>query len=274
LFSLQKIIVSSFVVFLSVKGFAGDPYTLSAGARQTGMAQVCIMNNDFWSSFHNQAGLAFNKTFSFGLNYENRFCIKELGTRSAAMTICEGSVSTGAVYSHFGYSDFRRQMTGLACGMPISKIIAAGVQIDYFSERTTGEYNNNQMLTCEAGIIVTASENVNIGVHVFNPIPNSVRKSDMPTGLNAGAGIHLSKELFAGLETEMSTGHNLVIRAGFEYEAVKKFMVRGGFSTENNSLCFGFGHLVGPVMIDFGFATHEQLGITSSVSVIFKINEK
>ena len=274
MFSLQKIIVSSFVVFLSVNGFAGDPYNLSAGARQTGMAQVCIMNNDLWSSFHNQANLAYNKSFSFGFNYDSRFDIKELGTRSAAITLREGRVSLGAVYSHFGYTDFRRQMTGLACGIPLSNILAAGVQIDYFAERTTGEYNDHQMLTCEAGIILKASGNVKIGVHVFNPLPNSIRKSDMPTGLKAGAGVKLSKELFAGVETEMSTGQNIVLRTGFEYEVAKKIMIRGGFCNENNSFCFGMGYLVGHAMIDFGFATHEQLGITSSVSMIFKINEK
>ena len=274
MFSLQKIIVPLFVVFLSVNGFAGDPYNLSAGARQTGMAQICVMNNDLWSSFHNQAGLAFNKSFSFGFNYDDRFNIKELGTRSVAIAFSLGRVSFGAVYSHFGYSDFRRQFTGLACGMPLSNILSAGVQVDYFNERTSGEYNDHQMLTCEIGAILKVSEDVKIGVHVFNPLPNSTRKSDMPTRLRAGGGVKLSKELFAGVETEMSTGYLLVLRTGFEYEVAKRFMVRGGFSTENNSFSFGFGYQTGPATIDFGFATHEQLGITSSVSMIFKINEK
>lgn len=256
---------------MSVKSFAGDPFRLMAGAKQAGMAYVCVMNNDLWSSFHNQAGLALNKSFSFGFNYENRFSIKELGTRTAGVTIPAGRVSLGMVYSHFGYSDFRRQMIGLACGMPLSHNIVAGIQIDYFSEMTTGEYNNYQMITCEAGIIVTASENVKIGMHVFNPVPNSIRKSDMPTGLRVGAGVNLSKGLFAGVETEMSTGHKLVMRTGFEYEAAKKFLVRGGFSTENSSFCFGVGYRDGPAMIDFGFSTHEKLGITSSVSIIFEM---
>lgn len=274
MFSLQKIIVSSCVVFLSVKGFAGDPFRIMAGARQSGMAHVCVMNIDLWSSFYNQASLALNKSFSFGFNYENRFSIKELGTRTAGVTIPAGRVSLGAVYSHFGYSDFRRQMIGLACGMPLSNNTVAGVQIDYFSEKTTGEYNNNQMITCEAGIIITASENVKIGMHVFNPVPNSIRKSDMSTGLRVGAGVNLSKWLFAGVETEMSTGHKLVMRTGFEYEVANKFLVRGGFSTENSSFCFGVGYRDGPVIIDFGFSTHDRLGITSSVSVIFTIKDK
>jgi hypothetical protein len=274
LFSLQQIIVSTFVFFLSCNAFAGDPFSITAGARQAGMANVCVMNRDLWSSFHNQAGLSFNKSLTIGFNYENRFSINELGTRSAAVIIPAGKVSLGGIYSYFGYSDFRRQMTGISCGMSLSENIAAGVQIDWFSERTSGEYNNNQMLTCEAGIIITVNENVKLGMHVFNPLPNSIRKSDMPATLKVGAGVNLSKSLFAGAETVMSTGHKLTIRTGFEYEAGKNLMLRGGFSTENNSFCFGMGYKTKPAVIDFSFATHERLGITSSVSIIFSINNK
>ena len=138
------------------------------------------MKNGFWSSFHNQALLAHNNSFSFGFNYENRFSIKELGTRSAGMTIPAGKASLGVVYSHFGYTDFKREMTGLACGMKLSDKISAGVQVDYFSERTSGEYSNNQFVTCETGLLITPSENIRIGIHLFNPVPNSIRKTFMP----------------------------------------------------------------------------------------------
>jgi len=274
LFSLLKIIVSVCVLFLSVEGFAGDPFRFTAGARQSGMAYVCVMNNDLWSSFHNQAGLAYNKSLSFGFNYNNRFSISELSTRSAGVTIPAGRASVGAIYSHFGYNDFSRQAFGVACGMPLSDIVAGGVQIGWYYERSKGEYNDNQMLIPEAGIIVTASENVKIGVHVFNPVPNSLRKTDIPTRLRTGAGIALSKELFAGVEAEMSTGDKLILRTGFEYAAAKKLLVRGGFSTESSSFSFGIGYRAGEALIDFAFSTHERLGITSSLSIVFEIKYK
>ena len=88
---------------------------LHAGAGEAGMGYVCVMKYGFWSSFHNQALLANNNSFSFGINYENRFSIKELGTRSAGLIIPAGKASLGAVYSHFGYSDFKSEIdrTGL-----------------------------------------------------------------------------------------------------------------------------------------------------------------
>lgn len=235
------------------------------------MGSFCITRKGFWSSFHNQAILPYNNSLSAGINYGNRFGISELGTRTAGIIIPAGKSSLGLVYSHFGYPDFRREMGGVACGMVLSDKISAGVQIDYFSERTSGEYDNNQAITFEAGLLIIPSENVSVGIHVFNPVPNSIRKSFLPSSLSAGAGIELSKVLHAGAEVEMSTGERLILRTGFEYEAFKKFWLRGGFSTENTSFSLGLGYLFKSINIDLGFATHEKLGVTSSVSIIFKI---
>jgi hypothetical protein len=235
------------------------------------MGYVCAMKNGFWTSFQNQALLANHNSFSFGFNYESRFSIKELGTRSAGIIFPAGKASLGAVYSHFGYNDFKRDLAGLACGIKLSDKISAGIQVDYFSERTSGEYKNYQSVTFETGVQIIPSENITIGVHLFNPVPNSLRKTFLPTTLRVGAGTYLNNLFFAGIEAEMSSGSNLIIRTGFEYEAAKKFLIRGGFSTNNSSFSFGLGYLTRIAQLDIGFLTHDKLGLTSSVSLIFKI---
>ncbi|MDQ1332243.1 MAG: hypothetical protein QG576_277 [Bacteroidota bacterium] len=236
------------------------------------MGSFCITSNSFWSSFKNQALLGNNNSFSAGVNYENRFGISELGTRTAGMIIPVSQTSLGIVYSHFGYPDFKREMGGISCGMALSDMISAGVQVDYFSEKTSGEYDVKNTLTYEAGLLIIMSEKVRMGVHIFNPVPNSLRRSFLPSSLSAGAGIELSKVLYAGVETEISSGERLILRTGFEYEAFKKFWLRGGFSSENTSFTFGIGYIFKSIKLDLGFATHEKLGVTSSVSLIFKIH--
>ena len=270
--SLLKISVSSLLIFTSLISSGGDPYRLSAGAAETGTGLVCITHDSFWSSFHNQAILPHYNSLTTGFNYENRFGIKELGTRTAGLIIPAGKASLGAIYSHFGYSDFARDFAGLGCGLKLSEKISAGIQIDYFSVRTSGEYNNVQSLTCEAGLLIKISATTGFGIHLFNPVPNSLRKSYLPSTIRVGAGTSLNKLLFAGLEAEMSSGSMLILRTGFEYEAAKNFWLRGGFSTENNSFSLGLGFLAKIVQIDIGFRTHEKLGITSSASLIFKIH--
>jgi hypothetical protein len=269
--SLLKISVSVLLIFFSLTALGGDPYRLSAGAGEAGTEYVCIMKNSFWSSFHNQATLGYNSSFTLGFNYENRFNISELGTRSLGLVIPAGKASLGAIYSHFGYADFNRDMIGFACGMRLANKISAGIQVDYLAERTSGEYDNNQSVTCEAGLMIVPSEDIRIGIHIFNPVPNSLRKIFMPMSLRIGAGTYLNKSLFTGVEAEMYSGSRLIIKTGFEYEVARKFWLRGGFSTDNNSFSFGLGWLIKIAQMDVGFVTHEKLGITSSVSLIFKI---
>jgi hypothetical protein len=270
--SLLKISVSALFIFSSLSASGDDRYRFSSGAPEVGMGNVCITNRGFWSSFSNQASLGYNKTFSFGLNYSNKFGIGELSTRSAAIIVPAGKASIGVLYSGFGYADYKRGSTGLACGMQLSDKLSAGVQADYFSERSAGEYNNNQFITFETGLIYQPSETVKIGVHLFNPLPNSIRKTYLPATIRIGAGTDLNKLLFAGVEAEMSSGNQIIFKSGFEYEVAKKTWFRGGFSTNNSSFSFGMGYFPGFAQLDLGFATHEKLGVTSSVSLVFKIH--
>jgi hypothetical protein len=244
---------------------------MPAGAAQAGMAYVCVMKNDFWSAFHNQAALSASTKLSFGASYENRFGIPELGTCTSAITLPAGKAVVGAIYSHFGYRDFRRQMAGVACGMALSETVSAGVQIDYFSEKTYGEYSNMQAVTFEAGLQASINKNVKIGIHLFNPVPGSLRKREMVSGLTAGAGVILGKGLFAGMEAEMTTAGYVDLKTGFEYELSKDLWLRGGFRTQHSLFCFGLGYRIKPAVVDISFSTHDKLGITSSVSLTFII---
>jgi hypothetical protein len=236
------------------------------------MGSLCLMKNGFWPSFHNQALLAGNRSLSAGINYENRFGINELSTKTAGLIIPAGSSSLGILYSHFGYNYFRRELAGLSCGIVLSKNISAGIQIDYLSEKTSGEYESSHSLTFEAGMTLKPKENVIIGIHIFNPVPNSLRKTCLPARLLAGAGIELNNVLFTGAEAEISTGNSLLMRMGFDYKVHPKFHLRGGFCTQNTSFSFGMGYLLKSLQIDLAFATHEKLGITSSASLIFRLH--
>ncbi|MDP4222169.1 MAG: hypothetical protein Q8868_02555 [Bacteroidota bacterium] len=271
LFSLHKISVSGFAIILFSTASAGQSWLLPAGAAETGMNHSCIMKSGFWSAFQNQALLPHYQSFACGINYENRFSISELATRSVAVIVPAGKAGLGAFYRHFGYHDLRRHTAGIACGLKLSEKISAGVQIDYLAERTYGEYDERESLTFEVGIYSMLTDKIRLGMHLYNPVPGSIRKNYLPSSIRAGAGILLSRSLFAGAEVEMRTGMEPLIRMGIEYEAIKDFRIRGGFSSENTSFSLGIGYVMKLIRIDLGFATHELLGVTSSASIIFKI---
>jgi hypothetical protein len=187
------------------------------------------------------------------------------------MIIRTGNSSEGLLLSYFGYSGFRRIEAGISSGMTISENSSAGIQIDYFSEKSPGETFHWQAVTFEAGALFRLTEKTRAGFHLFNPVPNSMRKSDLPSGISAGAGIDLSSTLFAAAEVEKWSQRKIAVRFGFDYEAAKKFRIRGGFSSENSSFSLGLGYSLKSVILDMGFSTHERLGVSSSVSLVYKI---
>lgn len=274
MFSLRK--TSVFLLLFSVPlALPGeDPLLSSSGAAGTGMGSVSATGKGFWASFSNQALLAQNHQYSVGINCLNRFNIAELGTYSAGLVLPAAKSSTGILFSRFGYSEYSREKIGLACGLHLSEKISAGIQIDYFAVRTGNKYANYQSLTFETGILIHPSDNISAGIHLFNPVPNSLRKSFLPSSLTAGVGIELNRSLFTAAEVTMSSGQPLAIRMGFDYEAAANLHIRGGFTTENTSFSFGTGFRLNAVMIDIGFATHERLGVTTAASLTFLIRGK
>lgn len=274
LFSLHKISVSVFAFFLFFRVYAGDPLFKVCGARETGMGNIMPVTDIFWSVFQNQGSLPTIRSVSAGVNYENRFFLSELSTRSAAMAVPAGKATIAGMYSYFGYADYRRQMVAFACGLPLSDRISAGIQIDYFNEQTYGEYSAWQSVTCEAGILIEATENLFLAMQVFNPLPNSIRKNEMPSRLKLDISGSLNAALQAGAGIEMSSGGKPCVSTGMEYKIYEGLSVRGGFRSEFTSFAFGIGYRAGPAVIDIAFCTHEKLGISSAASVIFNIKAK
>ena len=269
MFSLHRISVVLFLSFLYLQAPAGNPFAFRGGAAEKGTGLTCLMKKSFWSSFTNQALLASNKSFAAGVSYENRFGIQELSTCTAGAIFRTGKTSEGVIFSQFGYPMFRRVITGISCGMQLGKNIDAGVQADYISEILPREYDNTRILTFEAGAIFRISEDIISAVHVFNPLDGIIRKSPLPSAITLGVGADLSKNLFAGIETSISTGEKMAIRTGFEYSPSANFHLMGGFSTENTSFSFGLGYRIRSIRVDIGFSTHNRLGVTSALSFIF-----
>lgn len=274
LFSLHKISVSAFSLFLFIRAYAGDPVFKVGGARETGMGNIMPFADPFWSVFQNQGSLSSIRSVRAGINYENRFFLHELSTRSAAIAVPAGKTVIASMYSYFGYADYRRQMVAASCGLSLSDRISAGIQIDYFSERSYGEYSAWQTVTCEAGILIEAGENLSLGIQLFNPVPDAIRKNEMPSRIKLDVSGRLNSSLCAGAVIEMSSGGKPCLGTGMEYKIYEGLSVRGGFRSENTSFSFGIGYNAGPAEIDIAFSSHEKLGLSSAVSVIFKMKKK
>lgn len=257
---------------MSVAVRSQNPYRLSAGAREVGLSYTTTATTGFWTSFHNQASLGFINKLSLGINQDNRFGLSELSNKTFGFILPTGHGSLGAVYSYYGYTDYNRHSAGLAYGMKLGRMLSLGIQADLFSTRAITDYENTNELTCEIGALFKPFKGLTIGLHTFNPLPNSLREFDMPTVITMGAGYVFSDIFLIAFDLESSsTGHNN-LRMGMEYQAYGNFYVRGGLMTNPSGISFGFGYSGDIFQGNIGFITHENLGLTPSLSIVIFIN--
>jgi hypothetical protein len=236
------------------------------------MGTVTLTKPDFTGFFQNQALLAYNNSLALGANYESRFNLKELAYSSFGCVVPFGSGSFGAIYSQYGTTDLRRMFGGIAIGLELGERVAGGVQIDYIGENVYDGYNDTHTITIEIGTAIKFSEKTTIGINIFNPLPQHLRDNYLPSSISLGIGSNISDKVFLGAETLLTTGEKVIVKTGFQLEVVRNLFLRGGYTTENNSFCFGVGYRFKPVKIDFSFLAHETLGRSSSVSLVFLFN--
>ena len=78
------------------------------GSRAAAMSNVGVMCPDFWSVWHNQAGLGFYPHLSAGFHHENRFLIPEFALNAVGLTLPAAGGTFGISWSHFGSSLYQR----------------------------------------------------------------------------------------------------------------------------------------------------------------------
>ena len=154
MFSLHKIPVSVLFIFLFSSASGSDPYFLAAGAAEAGMSYSCVMRTRILVII-SQPGIASVQYSQLLLDSITRTdsILASLEPDQRDLSFLPGRQCIGAIYNHFGYKDLTRHSAGLACGLKLSEKISAGIQTDFFSEKTAGEYNERRSLTFEAGFL-------------------------------------------------------------------------------------------------------------------------
>ncbi|MFT7611225.1 MAG: hypothetical protein ACI9J3_000167 [Parvicellaceae bacterium] len=272
----MKNILLYLVISLPLFSFAGNE-NWHLGARSAGMAHSSVTLYDVWSTHHNQGGLGWLENATAGVYFENRFAIKELNQMGASVAVPFKGGTFGLNYSGFGWSQYKENKVGLAYGMKLNDKISAGVQANFHSLRLGGNYGSSSALTVEAGIQARVTEELTIGVHIFNPTKtklNEYNDERIPTIMRFGAGYQFSDKLLITAEAEKDIEFDGIVRVGIEYMPGEKLYIRGGVATNPNIIAFGFGMKFDSFRADIASTYHQVLGFSPQVSLSFDFNKK
>jgi len=274
--AMRLIIFLLFYIFLYGSGVTANDNSV-AGARSAGLAGASVSLKGFWSIYNNQAGIAEYNYIAAGISYENRFLIKELSTKYAAIILPVRNGAFGLSISSFGYTLYSEKKIGLAYARKFGKYFSAALQIDYLGIRIGNEYGKKDLFTFECGIQVKLSKDITGGLHIFNPSHSKLSDQfdeRLPATIKFGITYTFSKKILSVLEIEKNSLYHALFRIGIEYKITKTISLRTGIANNPFINSFGAGFRFGSLMIDVSSAYHPDLGFISHASFTYKFKSK
>lgn len=243
-----------------------------AGSSAAAMGNAAIVSKGFWSSFHNQAGLASLESLTFGIHHENRFGVPEFGLQAFGLAVPTKPGTLGFNVTYFGFSKYNEVKAGLSFGRHLSEIFAVGIQLNYLHTYISNLYGNTSTLSVEAGFIAEPLPGLVVGAHIYNPTRATIKTffdQPVPTILRFGLGYHFGDRAVLNIETEKDLDRKVVLKGGTEVKVLDNFVIRAGISGNPVQSSFGLGYVFKNLSADLAFSNHQILGLTPHFSLTY-----
>jgi hypothetical protein len=266
------------------------------GARQAAMGEAfCAAGKDVNTIYFNPSGLAesdmpeinFSNNQWFGgakhqaLSFS--YPVEDYGVFGFGFVVLNTEEISGYDIDSNGdpvkTADFRASDNALVLSYAkeISKT-EFGVNIKILQEKI--ETTNASSFCIDAGVTKKLTKHINIGVCVQNlGMPAKFINNDapLPVNLKAGIAVYLLKDkLLLTSDANKPVDNKMKINSGFEYNAYKNFIVRGGYLPEKDlgsNLTMGAGyHLNDLITIDYAFVPYGELGTSNRISISLKFD--
>ena len=236
-----------------------------------GSSAYSTKQTDPFSFTVNQAALAQVKQAGIGIYGERRFLLADNSVYALATVIPTKLGNFGVQINYAGFQNFNEQKVGLAYGKTLGKKIDVGIQFNYYRYKIPA-YSNASAINFEAGAIIHFSEKLNAGLHIYNPVGGNVVKTGdekIASVYKFGLGYDASENFFVSTEIIKEEDQPVNVIGSFQYRFKKQFFARAGFKSDNNTGFAGAGYLFNNVRIDVAASYHPQLGISPGLLLMY-----
>lgn len=246
---------------------AGNP---PAGSRSAGMANASVVLTDLWSVHHNQAGLAFAESPAVGFYHQAGY-VREMDHQALVVLVpvFSGALATSCIF--YGYEHYQEIKAGIAYGRPLAANLSAGVQLDYFRTRFSGDFQDVDQVTFEVGMHLRVNDHWSLATHIFNPLTyeQAGRNLYLPAVFRLGVLWAPYGQWTMAVEVEKRSQSGLVPKMALEYKLTPCFCLRSGVSLDPVYHCFGLGYAWSRFQADLAFTFHPLLGRLPNFSLSY-----
>jgi hypothetical protein len=251
-------------------GYASGEFI--ATGPSAGMAFASVTARDVWSACNNPAGLAYMKKWNAGLSLQNNYLLKELYMKAAMLSIPVWKGSIGLCFQHQGFDLYGELKAGLTYSMRLTKKFSLGARLNYTRISQGEGYGCFNILSFDAGAQFAASDHLEVGVLIINPIAVKITMNSserLATQMSIGIDWEIANGLKTALQVDKDLINKPVIRAGVEYQIARPLFIRTGLIINTLIVTAGTGFEAGAFRVDLSCSYHPTLGYSPGISVSY-----
>lgn len=243
------------------------------------IAQTSVADTHNWATFNNPAMLGYIQKPEIDIQFENRFFLSELSTKSVQLGFSSSIVNAGLSFSHFGYSLYHEMLLGLSFARNFSDKFSMGMQFVYYTAFFTASNSYRGALFPQVGISTRLTPTFTIGFNTFNPFQTNIQTEytikRLPSIFSLGTAYYFSSDLVWRTQIDKEVSSNYRFATGFEYQMLQNLNIKlGAYGSDFLVPCLGVGFNAGSFLVDLNCDLHPLLGLNTLASIKYKFGNK
>lgn len=244
----------------------------------TTTAGAAVAETTDWSAFANPASIGYIPEKLLNVQYENRYFIPELSTKSIGLVLPSKLINTSFSASYFGYAEYNQMLFGIGFSRNFDKKFSIGVQFDYLTAFFITPGRHYGAFFPQIGLNLSLSPDFHLGFSTFNPF-QTVIKSDqskmlLPSVFSIGTEYFLSEDfvVYTQFDKEISSNYRLTL--GTEYSMLHFLTVKLGLYHAGYLVpCFGFQTNSSSFTFQLNEELHPILGLVSIATLQYRFKK-
>jgi hypothetical protein len=245
----------------------------------TTIANASVADSKSYTAFKNPASLGSVSTSNIGIQYENKYLLKELSTKSMYFSSSTKLINVAFCSSYYGYELYNELLCGIVLSRNFNNIFNLGIQYNYYSVYHAASNKRYGSFFPQVGLQIKLSPEFQLGFSTFNPLQQTINtvyiEKRIPSVFSLGCDWDISENFNFLFQTDKNISGNYRVAGGFEYE-IKDFMIvkTGAFHSDFLVTTIGFGFKMGKSTFHLNAELHPKLGLCTLANLSYCLTKK
>lgn len=242
------------------------------------IAGTSVSDVGSFTAFGNPANTGYVSDIDFSFQYENRYFLPELSTKSINFVLPAGFVNTSFSASYFGYSYYNEILVGVGFSKNFSDKFSMGLQFDYMTTYFASSNKYHGALFPQIGLNVKLTPDLHLGFSTFNPFQTNIKtaynEKRIPSIFSLGSEYYFSPELVVRVQLDKEISSNYRLASGLEYSMLDFLTIKmGAYHADYLVPCLGFKSEFDSFTFHLNGELHPLLGMVTVASVRYSFKK-